>query len=95
MAGGESATSWPSGKLLVFADRLIDGIGDTPSGGAAVLIDKGRIVAVGDRQDIGQPSDVASIDLGSRTLLPGLIDSHVHLFGIDTSGAGRSVLHGE
>ena len=90
MAGGESVTSWPSGKLLVLADRLIDGINDTPATGAAVLIDKGRIVTVGDRQQIGRPSDVASIDLGPRTLLPGMIDSHVHLFGIDTSGAGEA-----
>ena len=43
----------------------------------SVLIDGGRIIAVGD--DLDQPAgDVQVIDLGGRTAVPGLIDSHIH-----------------
>ncbi len=43
-----------------------------------VLVRGERIVAVGTAVD--HPTDARVIDLGDRTLLPGLIDAHVHLF---------------
>jgi imidazolonepropionase-like amidohydrolase len=39
----------------------------------------GRITNIADARTIRWGSDVTHIDLGSRTLLPGLIDMHVHL----------------
>jgi len=46
----------------------------------AVSIRDGRIVAVGGRQEVSASvgSDAQVVDLQGRTLLPGLIDSHVH-----------------
>jgi 5-methylthioadenosine/S-adenosylhomocysteine deaminase len=47
---------------------------------AALLIDAdGRIAALGPDTDIPTPSDALSHDLGSATLLPGLINTHTHL----------------
>jgi imidazolonepropionase-like amidohydrolase len=43
-----------------------------------VLVDGGKIVAVG--VTVSHPGGADTVDLGNRTLLPGLIDAHVHLF---------------
>jgi len=43
-----------------------------------VLVQGERIVEVG--SSVKHPPDAEVIDLGDRTLLPGLIDAHVHLF---------------
>jgi len=43
-----------------------------------VLVEHERISAVG--QNVRRPAGTEVIDLGDRTLLPGLIDAHVHLF---------------
>lgn len=58
------------------AARVIDGISTRPLQNGTVLIDQGRIVSVEPNvSSIGR--DV--IDLGDATLMPGLIDAHVHL----------------
>lgn len=45
----------------------------------AVLVDEGRIAAVGPKAELDIPADMPSIDCGGRkALLPGLIDSHSH-----------------
>jgi imidazolonepropionase-like amidohydrolase len=43
----------------------------------ALVIDGGRIVALGDSAAVGRDGD--TIDLGGCTVVPGLIDAHVHL----------------
>jgi imidazolonepropionase-like amidohydrolase len=45
-----------------------------------VLIEGERIAQVGKTQEVRIPAGVKVIDLGEATLLPGLIDTHVHLF---------------
>ena len=71
----------PSGKLAIRAARLIDGSGGVPLRDAVVLIEGGRIAAVGSKLAIPTGSQV--IDLDSATLLPGLIDTHTHITGGD------------
>lgn len=58
---------------------LIDGTGADPFPQATVLIEGEQLTAVG--QNIPVPNDADVIDAGGRTLMPGLIDSHVHLWG--------------
>ncbi len=69
------------GSVAVRAARLIDGSGGVPIRDAVVLIEGDRIVAAGSRLAIPAGSQV--IDLGSATLLPGLIDAHTHITGGD------------
>lgn len=59
------------------ADRVIDGISDEPLQNAAVLVEDGQIVSVGPEGNLSE--DIEVVDLGDATLLPGLIDAHVHL----------------
>lgn len=62
---------------IVKAARLIDGRGGAPLSPAAVRIEGERVVAVGTTLPV--PAGARVIDLGSATLLPGLIDLHTHL----------------
>ncbi len=66
----------PSPRVAIVAARLIDGRSGEVRTNAAVLVEGERIAAVGGREII--PSGVPVIDLGSSTLLPGLIDAHSH-----------------
>jgi imidazolonepropionase-like amidohydrolase len=60
-----------------------DGLLDPASGEtvreAVVLVEDGRVRAAGRRASISVPADAEQIDLSGLTLLPGLIDCHVHL----------------
>ncbi len=63
--------------IVVRADRIFDGE-SLLDGATTVVIDGGRIVAVGGR-DLHGPDGTVDIDFPGCTALPGLIDSHVHL----------------
>ena len=56
---------------------LIDGTGRHPVAGATVLVEETRIVRAGRRLRI--PRDARVLDVGGRTIMPGLTDAHVHL----------------
>lgn len=64
-------------KTALVCKRLIDGTGNVLTN-AAIVIEADRIVAVGTRDII--PKGVPITDLGDFTVLPGLIDAHVHPF---------------
>src|ERR1043166_4435542 len=75
-------TAQPSSSLtLVKAGKLLDPRTGNVLSPAAVLIENGKIKEVGapSRVQASAPAGVRTIDLGSATLLPGLIDSHTHL----------------
>ena len=65
---------------LLFRDaRLVDGLSDEPLDGAAVLVVDGRIAEIGS-SSLAAPDlpDLRIVELRGRTLMPGLIDAHVH-----------------
>ena len=64
---------------LVKAGRLLDPRTGNVLAPAAVLIENGKIKEVGSPARIQAPAGAKIIDLGSATLIPGLIDSHTHL----------------
>jgi imidazolonepropionase-like amidohydrolase len=65
-------------ETLFFTNaRVLDPEAGTSHDGQAVLVKDGRIAAVG--AGIEAPSDARTRDLGGRTLMPGLIDCHVHV----------------
>lgn len=70
---------------LINAARILVGPDLEPMADAAVLIDSGKIAAVGTRSDVRAPDGADIIDLGDATLLPGLIDAHLHTFGVDST----------
>ena len=75
-----SAKAAPTETAIVIkAAQLLDGNGGAPVAPAMVRIQGERIAEVGTALAI--PSGATVIDLGSATLLPGLIDLHTHLTG--------------
>ena len=64
---------------VVKASRLLDPRSGQVLASAAVLIEDGRIKQVGSSAQIGVPAGAKLIDLGTATMLPGLIDAHAHL----------------
>lgn len=69
----------------VKARWLIDGTGKVPIPDAVVLVEDGTIRQVGRASEVPTSPDVSVIDLQDSTVLPGLIDCHVH-FGPETAG---------
>src|SRR5215475_4359317 len=67
-----------AGTTVVTAARMIDVLSGRVIDRPQILITDERITTVG-RQGEPLPADAARLDLGERTLLPGLIDMHVHL----------------
>ncbi len=63
--------------LAIRARRLFDGAASVPVERPLVLVDRQRVVAV--RAGAKPPAGTEVVDLGSATLLPGLIDAHLHL----------------
>jgi len=66
---------------LYIADVLIDGTGAPPQRPGAVLVVAGRIAAVGAEARASAHADARVAVLSGCTLLPGLIDAHLHLDG--------------
>jgi imidazolonepropionase-like amidohydrolase len=62
---------------VIRAGRLIDGTGSAPRPDQAVYVEESRIAGVGPATEI--PTDADVVDLSGSTVLPGLIDCHVHL----------------
>ena len=65
---------------LVTADRYLDVRTGRYQANPAILIgDDGRIQAIGQLASMSVPAGTTTVDLAGMTLLPGLIDMHVHL----------------
>jgi len=80
-SSGRVAAQAPAPATLVKAGRLLDPRTGNVLSPAIVLIEDGKIKEVGtpSQVQLHAPAGVKTIDLGSATLLPGLIDSHTHL----------------
>ena len=65
--------------FALLGGRLIDGNGGPPVDDACVVVRGREIVSVGPRASTAVPDDALRYDVTGKTILPGLIDSHVHL----------------
>ena len=78
---------------VIRAGTLIDGKSDSPRHDQVILIRGNRIEAVSDAGSAKIPPNSNVIDLSHATVLPGLIDSHTHIFlqGEDPNEGGYDV----
>jgi imidazolonepropionase-like amidohydrolase len=60
--------------------RVIDGTGAAPAEDQTIVIDRGKISAVGSAASITVPAGARRMDLGGHTVIPGLVGMHEHLF---------------
>ncbi|HPC77028.1 MAG TPA: amidohydrolase family protein, partial [bacterium] len=59
--------------------RLIDGNGGQIIENAVIVVDGTKIKAVGIEGKVECPSDYEVLDMGGKTVLPGMVESHVHI----------------
>ena len=92
------AQSSPRPPIAIRAARMITAVNEAMTAPAVVVIRGDRIVSVGG----SVPADARVIDLGSATLLPGLVDLHTHLTSTGVhwedellkTTPGQAALHG-
>lgn len=66
-------------RYAIVGGMLVDGYEAPPVHNATVLIEGNRIVAAGPASEIAVPPGIPVIDARGKTILPGLIDLHIHL----------------
>jgi imidazolonepropionase-like amidohydrolase len=76
-------------QTWIHAGRVIAVPGQTPRGATTIVVADGKIVSLQDGY-VPAPAGATAIDLKDKTVLPGLIDSHVHLAS-DRGGNERLV----
>ncbi|MBT4125454.1 MAG: amidohydrolase family protein [Chloroflexi bacterium] len=77
----ESSSPSTNDYTLIKASRIFDGTGAAPVSGQAILLNDGKIAAMGPVGDISAPdgSNLTIKDYGDSTILPGLVDGHTHM----------------
>ena len=71
-------------RLMLFADRLLTPLEEVPGG--AVIIEDGKLTAVGRREAMTAPAGAREIHARGMTAIPGFVDAHIHGVG------GRDVM---
>ena len=69
----------PDVPVALVGGQLLDGYEANPLHHSVVIFEDGRITAVGTKSDTPIPDNAVVIDAGGRTVMPGLIDAHIHL----------------
>ena len=73
-----SLAQGPAVTVLTGA-RVIDGTGRAPMEQATVVINNGRIEAVGAPSAVKVPAAAARVDMSGKTIVPGFINAHAHV----------------
>src|SRR5580700_6227261 len=76
----QHSASSPAVVTAIRAGTLIDGKSDTPRHDQVIVIRGNRIESVTDASNAKIPAGATVIDFSKETVLPGLIDSHTHIF---------------
>ena len=78
IAAGQAVPAPASHPVVLRASRLLDVKAGKLIQPGEILVQDDRIVEAG--STVKHPADAEVLDLGDRTLMPGLIDAHIHLF---------------
>lgn len=68
-------------KPTAFVNARIIPIVGSPIEKGVLLIQNGKILAVGDAKDVKLPADVVRLDMTGKVIMPGLVDTHSHIGG--------------
>jgi len=60
--------------------RVIDGTGAAPRADQTILVESGRIAAIGDAGQVRVPPNAQVLDMTGKSVIPGLVMVHEHLF---------------
>ena len=66
-------------KFALVNGSIVDGTGAKPIENGRLIIEPPRIVDVGERDSVRIPDDARVVDCSGKSIIPGLIDAHVHL----------------
>src|SRR5437773_7656888 len=67
--------------------RVIDGTGAAPRADQTLVIREGKIASLGDRASTKIPEGAKVLDLSGRTIIPGLVGMHDHMYYPSPGGA--------
>lgn len=67
------------GKTAINNGRLIDGLGGQPVSDGLVVFEGNTLIYAGEAEGYTLTGDETIVDAGGGTILPGLIDAHVHV----------------
>lgn len=70
--------------VVISGGRLIDGTGRDPLENSVIVIENDKVVDVGSKNEVSIPHDAQIINADGKTVLPGLIEAHVHIRGAVT-----------
>jgi imidazolonepropionase-like amidohydrolase len=92
--GGSWLEAQPRKAVVIHAGQLFDGKSDRLASNQVIVIQGDRIAEVGPAANVKIPAGAQEIDLGTGTVLPGLIEGHNHMFKVGdypNSGADAAV----
>lgn len=72
------------GMKVVVGGTLIKGTDADPIENTIIVIENERIKEVGQKTEVSIPPDAMTIDAVGKTIIPGLVEAHVHLWGVVT-----------
>ena len=77
--GFAQASLRPDVPVAIVGGMLLDGYEAEPIHHSVVVFEDGVITAAGPRHEVEIPDNAVILDAGGRTVMPGLIDAHMHL----------------
>jgi imidazolonepropionase-like amidohydrolase len=76
---GGTGMAAPKGTAVILAGNYWDGLANEPLGYAEIVVVDGKIIEIG--KSVARPAGAKVIDLSNKFVMPGFIDTHVHITG--------------
>lgn len=90
--GRDAAKKAESTALAITHVTVVDMTGAAPRPDQTVLVDRQRITGIGPARTVAVPAGAQTLDGSGKFLIPGLVDSHVHLTGAGEPGGSREFI---